>query len=588
MSASRPGHTGCHCCPEFTPHTLSGSDPVEPSDPRVKAIIDETTGEVSLTTENVITTGLSATVAVSSDSRGTTAAGSRRVTIDVNNPGAGKWVAGVILWDDSGYTYDPSMGGSVSSLSAIASMRYERTSKPLVRSDGARPNQSLLASDSRPAVIFQPVIEQGGNRFYGWRSDVASGVGGSSVVLPDPVDICWFDAYGLATDGPRHHLPHRTPYHAEGRHAAGMPSVVDNQHGSPVGRCDDWLCTLNTSTGEFETDSRPDLSWDRTSRPITRFGVWVALSGEDPDNPAIDPGTPAGNYTLNLLIDDLTLEISTWGVLKIADADIGSPPNWGTKVIDESGSSVPGWTDYGNPIEMLSGDPAKPNIDETCGGIGSFSLVNGAIGISSVSAGGYQGGRLQTEVSIPTFSPGSQIVMEWTWRAINNRDHFDGGAGPDSLLSRKLKAGMWLGGLFRLTGEREGADDHHLCGVHKWWSNAPATEQGYFHANPFNIGSFDFDFYSNELSTCSLNQRALSRPLDGDRIMVVLQRMAHSQPLWNARVYVHGRPMPVGTDSYLWSGRFLRWVPRPDGLMTVGLIGLCGGGWSDIRLWIRQ
>ena len=587
------------------------NDPAEPSDARTRTIIDERSQEGSLTIEDVSSSNIKSSVSVSSHVTGATSPGSRRVVITATSPGLGPWTAGVILWDDSGYTYDPSVGGSISQLRAAAGVRYTDPDFPFTR-DG----------NGRPDIIFGAVIEQGGEKYF---SFVPNGDGLNNATSLE-ADECWRGWRGTSSDGLAPWYIGRAPKRDEGRgQFYRIADVVGDYPGDSfyVGRCDDMLVALDGATGKLDVDDRPDISHDRISRPVTRFGIWIALSGEPAEPPfsgQIDAGTAAGDYTLDILVDDIYLDMTTWGVHKLQPDDVGVSPNYGATLIDEDLTTVPAWTETGLPIIDQNG------ISEQLGAMANVSLVDGLVGQNSFPSGNeYDAGRIGTSVANPGLTDSSQITLEFTWRTINARDHYDtDGTGPDPEKSRLVRAGVWFDDLFRMRAELTGADALPILpakGNSGWQLHGPPMGDGgtRYDSTFSNVwGGDDYVIASKTAGASSgtgnTANSAASRPMDGDRYTIIARRVynngeatainaniaaqiaagnytvnppanvVYPEAKWNIWLIVNGRVAVTGPSmSSVWLASVL-WFPGST--LALGLIGFVGGRWADLRLRI--
>lgn len=614
----RPKSCNCHCvqCPPYSAINVEAStnppnDPVEPSDARTRTIIDERSGEGTLTTEDISSSNITSSVSVTSHGTGATSPGSRRVVITATSPGSGPWTAGVILWDDSGYTYDPSVGGSVSQLRAAAGVRYTDPDFPLTRDDNERPD-----------IIFGAVIEQDGKKYF---SFIPNGSGLNNGVSLE-ADECWRGWRGTSSDGLAPWYIGRAPKTDEGRNQFyRIADVVGHYPGDSfyVGRCDDMLITLDGTTGTMDVDDRPDISHDRVSRPITKFGLWIALSGERAEPPISgfsDSGTAAGDYTLDILVDDIYLDMTTWGVHKLQSADVGVSPTYGATLIDEDLTTIPGWTETGLSIIDQNG------ISEQLAAMANVSLVDGLVGQDSFPSGNeYDAGRIGTSVANPGLTDSSQITLEFTWRTIDPRDHYDtDGTGPDPAKSRLVRAGVWFDTLFRMRAELTGADALPILppkGNSGWQLHGPPMPDGgtrYVSTFSNVWGGDDYEIATTAAGASSgtgnTANSAASRPMDGDRYTIIARRrytnaeaaainaniaaqiaagnytvnppaiLVYPEAKWNVWLIVNGRVAVTGSPmETVWLANVL-WFPSST--LTFGLIGFVGGRWSDVRLRI--
>jgi hypothetical protein len=613
----------CHCCPAYTafdPSQLNPahvsyvgtSDPAEVSDGHARAVIYERVTESALTTENVIEGAATGTVTVASDPRGADHPGGRRITIDVtttDNP----WVAGVILWDDSGYTYDPNAKGSISRIRAALAVRWYNETNIL-----AQPTAG------QPWPLFGVAIEQGGETFVSYEHDLNA--------LRD--DECWTTRSGGAFDGSGAQYVGRLPYNGDESDGTGA-IPVRNDGAFRLGRCDDRLVKIG-SNGEFELGtegSRPDISYDSAvSRPVTKFGIFIGLMSEAASVDYAASGNSraaAGDYVYDILVDDLWLDVASWGVPKVFDADVGNAPDFGTTYVDEDLTSIPAWTASGAAVTLPGGGG-----DESCAGGGGAALIDGQVGNQTTFGGEYTALRMSTSPTVPAVSDSGTVTVEFEWLTIDERDHVKPtGEADDPDLSRRLWSGVWIADACRFLATKEGDMWDHGCGNMRW------EMQGYIYADggrksvfpvASTYGGDDYNYSTNEKYSGRANghncggdlQRKRAAPMDGDRVVIMLRRQytdaeaaalnaqyiqnvsdgvydqppshsAYPEARWFAYVWIHGRLLLMGFESLggfdlgETAGSFLWFGGSGGGALTVGLLGMCGGHWKDFRLKVR-
>tara|TARA_R110002072_G_scaffold238769_2_gene396375 strand:- start:295089 stop:296960 length:1872 start_codon:yes stop_codon:yes gene_type:complete len=607
----------CHCfeCPPLAlpvPITFAGADA---GDAAGILIIDERDGEQSLTTETVTFGSVAATVSVAADSRtapGADSGGSRRVTIAATSASADPWVAGTILWDDSGATYDPSVQGSIKNMRARGAWRLHNKRSPLT-----------LDENARPRVRVAIVIEQAGVKYFSWW------IGSSGNQF---LKGCWSPFTGTVADTADFGFGlsdfFRSPYYSEGRRQAGMPDPY-------LGRCESFFSVIDTD-GVWDTDQRPDLSFDVVSRPITKFGIAFLLSGHDPDMQDTDPGTSEGEYLLDVVVDHLWLSIETHGVPKMND-EIGAVVNAGTLLIDEPLTAIPSGWDDGYPLEILQDWDAPIGQQQllSCSGIRPTVLVDGLVGQDGIdtlfAAEKYHAMRLSPPmISLPslTFPEDFRLQIDFTWHTIDEADHID---GSQPYHEREVDAGIWIDSFIRLTLRRESWHQDHDCGpagVHlKLHCQRDTASNRHTQPLPSYAGNSNIECnYTGATGAASSGSgnpdcgasswSGVQRPLSGDRVRVVIRRSVSDadvlinqavvqgilenfdcvaiQRVWREwmmsyGIWINGRlvtnaVLPLAAGSGL-LGR--HWTVASDQQMRLGLVGLCGGRLSDFRVWMR-
>lgn len=619
----------CHCCPPYSAYDptklnplsvqyVSRTDPAELSDGHNRAIIYELEGDVSLTSESVIDGAASGSATVVSHGVGAVSPGSRRVVIDVTTTDD-PWVAGVILWDDSGYTYDPKEKGSISKIAVQLATRWTKETNTLQR--------SFSGGDSigQPYPIFTTVIEQDGNRYFGFEHD-------PTVQTED--DECWRGKAGGPEDGNGLQYLGRLARHGpEGWHS-GTGAVPDRGGGNfRLGRCDDWMGTLGlTNAGEFDIDDRPDISYDSAvSRTVTRFGIFIGLMSEPYDSHDGATRADAGDYVYDILIDQLLLSVWTWGVPKVFDADIGQPPDFGTTYVDEPMTSIPAdWT-----ISPAGIDDPITGFQESCADGGVAEVIDGLVGNRTTFGGEYTALRMATNPIVPPISETGTVTVEFTWHTVDERDHVKPlGDADDPDLSRRVWSGIWLDDAFRFLATKEGDMWEHPCGNSNWEMQGQISgEGGRKFQSPINsvYGGDDYLMTSNGKYTANgcLDGRHEGRaaPMDGDRITIMIRHqftfaewnaintqlhlnvtngvyerppfhVAYPEARFLAYAWINGRVMNMGFFRSL-PGSFTPWTPSPivgaflwfggngTGPLTIGCLGMCGGRWSNVRLKVR-
>lgn len=606
----RPASCNCHCvqCPPLNLPAVFASPPgIDPSDAQTLLVIDERAGEQSLVAETVILGSVTATVGVASDSRtapGADSGGSRRVTISATSASPDPWVAGTILWDDSGYSYDPRLQGSIRYLKAGCAWRLHSKDSPLA-----------LDANSRPRVRVALVVEQDGVKYFSWRI----GPGGDSFLAD-----CWSTLSGTVADTTDHFpLPDifRAPYSHEGRGQPGMPDPY-------LGRCESFLSTI-TPDGIWDTDDRPDLSFDVVSRPITRFGVAFLLSGQDPDMQDTDPGTADGDYLLDVVVDHLWMTVQTHGVPKMTD-EIGAPVNAGTLLIDEPLTAIPaGWSD-GFPLETLQDWNAPIGQQQllSCTNIKPTVLVDGVVGQDQVdtlfAAEKYHAMRLSPpRITLPslTLPEEFRLQVDFTWHTIDEADHID---GSQPYHEREVNAGIWIDNFIRLTLRRESWHQAHISGpagiLLKLHCERETASNLHEQTLPSYAGNSNTECNYKGATGSAVSGAGtwsgVQRPLDGDRVRVVIRRaVSDADVLINQEVvqgilenfdcvainrvwrewmmsfgiWINGRLVNSDVLSLTAGSALLgrHWTVAGDHEMKLGLIGLCGAKLSDLRVWMR-
>jgi hypothetical protein len=622
---------GCHCCPNHIPsdwvtaypstsvNYSPTSDPGEISDPHRRTMIYELSGETSLTVETVLAGAVTGTVTTSSHALGTQSPfGSRRLTIDVTSTDD-PWVAGVILWDHTGFSYDPSERGSVSQIHMSMSKRWVDKRYAL--------QQSFQSPSTvgQPQTVFGVAIEQGGTTYLSY--EVSTAIHGA--------DNCWHGVGGDAADGWQY--VGRLATAEEGGYGHGTGAIPDRVASNRLlGRCDSRLATLDNTSGKFDLDDRPDVSYDSAvSRPITKFGIFIAIVSEDPESnqhasSTIDRAN-ADDYLYDILIDNLIMAVASWGVPKVHDADVGSAPDHGVTYINEALATVPSaWLESDAAIT----NPWPPYNNESWASGGEMEVIDDHIGSQTLFGGEYNAIRLTHDVDMAGISDTGTVTVEYTWHTTRERDHvkFEGDTA-DAGESRRVWSGVWLGTAFRFLATKEGADWDHGPGNMFWACNGFIYATG-GRKSGFSVtsvyGGDPYEFSSSEKISGRTNfdnigPQTVGRaaPMDGDRTTIMLRRSytdeeatvmndqahlnvtngiydqppidtAYPEAKWDAYVWINGRPLAMtiisatGTVSYSHhAGRFLWFAGVGGGDITFGLLGMSGGGWSNARLKAR-
>lgn len=599
----RPCDCQCVPCPDYEQISKPvPAAPAELSDGHDRTIIHELAGEGSLTQQQILAGSVSGTISVTSDTRGAAAAGSRRLTMDLTATAA-PWVAGMIFWDDSGYQFDPSVSGSLAEIKASLAMRWVSRRNVIVQ------------TAARPILIVGTAIEQGGNQYLSFYSSAA---------MP-PADHCWREIGGGAEDGTSPQYVGRLATHAEGWHTGAGAVPVRAGGNQLLGRCDDWMATLDNVTGEFDIDDRPDLSLNRTSVPVTRFGLWIGLMSGEADDEGLTNQAANGSYLFDALLDDFVCWQSCWGVPKVFAADVGSAPNFGTLFDDEDLTTVPGtWTPTGTVIRDSAGNAEG----YSSGGIGT--IINGQLGNEVTWNGEYTNWRLSRQFPLPTLTESSLFTIEFNWHTIRERDHVRFSGDPaDPLESREIDAGVWFDDGFRWRASKEGADHPHGCGNMHWRADAHCLSDGGGNAGGRTFSSVyggdDYIYPVVSVMSGRINgdncaneaQFGRASPMDGDRVMLLIRRVytdaeaaainsqiytnisngvydqppigiAYPEARWIVHSYINGRLLLLGLNGELGTATSLPFLWFPSGFFTVGLFGMAGGRWSDLRIRVRS
>lgn len=629
----RPPDCSCHCCDPHTPldwvtlypdpqdaRYSPQANPAEASDAHNQTIIYELATKAALVPETVLAGAVTGSVSVTADGRSSpgSSAGSRRLVIDVTSTDD-PWVAGVILWDDSGFQYDPQTRGSISQIQQALSLRW--TDEDVTLQQSFVPPSTV----GQPWPIYGVAIEQAGDTFISWEKQT----------LDQPADQCWRNKNGQASDGDGTQYIGRLATEAEGGWTAGAVGAIPDvsRSGHNMGRCDDRLAKLDATTGEWLLDERPDISYDSAvSRPVTKFGIFVGLVSETPAQPNASDRAAAGDYLFDVLISNLIMRVSAWGLPKVFADEVGSPADYGTTYIDEPMDSIPaGWA--WSPAAVPNPSPQIGNESWASGGV--QEVWDDAIGSRATWGGEYAAFRMSKGVTVPGITDSGTITAEFTWHTIRERDHvkFPGDtADPEE--SRQLRHGIWLGDGVRILATKEGADWDHGIGNMHWQLNGYITGTGgkklNFPENSVYGGddyeystSVDYDSGKKNFDNASDSQWGRISPMDGDRVVMILRRnmtdedatvindqlhlnvangvydqppkiIAYPEAYWRAYVWVNGRQLYAGYNSpqdgfhptpiachFLWFGG------TGGGTLTMGLLGMYGGRWSNVRLKAR-
>ncbi|MHC4877565.1 MAG: hypothetical protein ACYTGL_13800 [Planctomycetota bacterium] len=630
MPGPQVGSCDCHCCDPCETGLPEPVAPLYPGQPRVTRVFDDADGSHVFTLET-LELGCTASVTVSS------LGSERRLQIDVT-PATERWLAASLFWDDSGATYNPHEGGSISSLQAAACLRWFDFRAAL------EPDENGL-----PLLAFGPVIEWEGNRYFFWHT------GGP---LP-PADRCGAPMRAIAGDAAswnawalRHPLP------SEGW--AGIDAVAPCERGllpdvltqevNPrrMGRAEDWLARIDDVAGDFDLEHRPDLSFHPTdSKPITRFGFYVGLI-------SFRPGYTAGEGTtesqsVDLVLDRPGCSFATWGVRQLGQtADAAEwpadQPTPTVTVLDDPLTTIPaGWPQFALQRSDASAQPGTTFS-------GSFTDTPGYVSLTDIGLDDeYPSQVLQSTVTLPKSWPQWDdedfLRVSWTHRQFEpNQSQCN---PPDGRTANNWSCGVSVWPFCRVTLRRDVANIlDGLQGIGFNYSDCGANNVELSTAYDVNhgdiaipeqqlelppmYGSPPHDGYSYpqtkhhaflEHVGCGLAQQqyGLAFPSDGDRIEITIRNRysrarlqelldqldankaanpdyhppaVASWPQYRALVMVQiqGRPIEfftqyqTGVDSATWHGAFA----DASDVIRLGLCGWAGGGWSDLKVEFAQ
>lgn len=509
------------------------------------------------------------------------------------------WTALAITWFDEPTNLDPHVIGSLSHFQTQVALK-------LRDAIGWNVDESSLPVDDRsgPWLIAGAAVEQAGQIY------VAPTLNPGSLITPNP--CCWRLIGGGGTDSDSE--PCRLTRRRFVSETSSDTEAVIGGSGQVV---QDFFGQLQPD-GTIDRDIRPDFNVGLSPHPITRLGFVIGLTS-CPWELAVERHGAEGTWSLAGVLGPLCGFVFAHGHPK-TDGTTTDPEMPGTLIIDEPLNAVPtGW---------VTGDLSFDDEfyhPEGAGHGGIFTARDSALFIENVltSVGEYPSGTFYKSLAVPraAWQTGSQLTMEWTHRRVRDADRrwpLPGAPDPDEF--RNQTSGVFVGGLFRLLMRHENAqhyDGGHEPGYYGWILSQCHRFGGSIRDNSQYTewpGEWPYDGPDEPPMPLSLPCVLPGEPgydarqncdrvaiQDGDRVTLTLRCQRQVQTnlwtgtpttdridvwAWQSAVWINGRTAVDivfgGTPS---SGGGFYAIP-PLTTLRIGLLGLYGGGWSDLKAWI--